>query len=136
VQSAVIVKIGSIVIHCHGFARMVEFWQEALQYVPRAPAKDGWVVLRDPQNRGPNLSFQARESRPPHRSWMHLDLYSPVQDEEVVRVLALGARPTHGDTAPTRTLSFWKIRMATSSASFNIPEIRFSSSHRLCGPEA
>jgi len=85
-------KIGSIVIHCHQFARMVEFWQEALHYVPRAPARDGWVVLCDPENRGPNLSFQARESRAPHRSWMHLDLYSPARDEEVDRLLALGAR--------------------------------------------
>ena len=85
-------KIGSIVIHCCEFKRMVEFWQEALHYIPRAPAKDGWVVLCDPENKGPNLSFQARESRAPHRSWIHLDLYSPIRDEEVVRLVALGAQ--------------------------------------------
>src|SRR6516165_915540 len=38
-------KIGSIVIHCHDFDRTVAFWQAALHYVPRDPAKDGWVVL-------------------------------------------------------------------------------------------
>ena len=47
-------KIGSIVIHCHDFDRTVAFWQAALHYVPREPAKDGWVVLRDPEDKGPN----------------------------------------------------------------------------------
>src|SRR5215475_1171483 len=42
-------KIGSTVIHCHDFDRTVAFWQAALHYVPREPAKDGWVVLRDPE---------------------------------------------------------------------------------------
>jgi catechol 2,3-dioxygenase-like lactoylglutathione lyase family enzyme len=85
-------RIGSIVIHCHEFDRMVNFWASALHYAPREPAKDGWVVLCDPEGRGPNLSFQARESRAPHRSWIHLDLYSPARGEEVNRLLALGAR--------------------------------------------
>lgn len=85
-------KIGSIVIHCHEFDRMVEFWQQALHYTPRAPVKDGWVVLCDPEKKCPNLSFQARQSRAPHRSWIHLDLYSTIRDEEVARLVALGAR--------------------------------------------
>ena len=41
-------RIGSIVTHCHEFERTVAFWTAALHYVPREPAKDGWVVLRDP----------------------------------------------------------------------------------------
>jgi hypothetical protein len=52
-------RIGSIVIHCHEFDRMVEFWRNVLNYVPREPAADGWIVLRDPNGRGPNLSVQA-----------------------------------------------------------------------------
>jgi catechol 2,3-dioxygenase-like lactoylglutathione lyase family enzyme len=86
------VRIGSIVIHCHEFERTVAFWQNALQYIPREPAQGGWVVLRDPHGRGPNLSFQAREQRRPGRNWMHLDLYAERQDEEVSRLLQLGAR--------------------------------------------
>ena len=85
-------RIGSIVIHCHEFDRMVTFWQNALHYVPRRPAKDGWVVLRDPDGKGPNLSFQLREKRRPRRNWMHLDLYTKEQEEEVNRLLQLGAR--------------------------------------------
>jgi hypothetical protein len=85
------VRIGSIVIHCHEFERMVAFWQEALHYVPREPARGGWVVLRDPEQRGPNLSFQARETQRPARNWLHLDLYTDNQDDEVERLIRLGA---------------------------------------------
>jgi hypothetical protein len=42
------VRIGSVVVDCNNFAAMVTFWQEALSYVAREPAEDGWVVLRDP----------------------------------------------------------------------------------------
>jgi catechol 2,3-dioxygenase-like lactoylglutathione lyase family enzyme len=85
-------KIGSIVIHCHDFDRTVAFWQAALHYVPREPAKGGWVVLRDPEDKGPNLSFQGRDRRPRSRSWLHLDLYTADQQAEVERFVALGAR--------------------------------------------
>ena len=85
-------KIGSIVIHCHDFERMVAFWEGALQYVPREPARGGWVVLRDPKGQGPNLSFQAREHPRRVRNWIHLDLYTNDRDAEVERLVALGAR--------------------------------------------
>jgi hypothetical protein len=57
-------KIGSIVVRCYEFNEMLEFWQEALHYVPREAAKNGWVVLRDPAGKGPNLSLdQIAEKR-------------------------------------------------------------------------
>ncbi len=66
-------RIGSIVIRCYEFERMLTFWQAALRYVSREPAKDGWVVLRDPEGRGPNLSLdRAPERRSGKRSWLHL----------------------------------------------------------------
>jgi catechol 2,3-dioxygenase-like lactoylglutathione lyase family enzyme len=86
------VRIGSIVIHCHEFDGMVAFWQAALHYVPRGPARDGWIVLKDPKGRGPNLSFQQREGRRHGRNWLHLDLYTSDQASEVGRLLGLGAR--------------------------------------------
>jgi len=73
-------RIGSVVIHTPEFARTVVFWQATLGYVPREQPSDGWVVLRDPAGRGPNLSFQAREGRPRSRSWVHLNLYTPDQE--------------------------------------------------------
>src|SRR5256886_13807272 len=94
-------RIGSIVIHCHEFDRMVSFWQAALRYVPRAPAQGGWVVLRDPEERGPNLAFQARQERRRGRSWLPLDLYTSDQAGEVGRLVALLAtRYPLGDRPP------------------------------------
>jgi len=84
-------RVGSIVIHCREFDRMVAFWQHALRYVPREPASGGWVVLRDPEGKGPNLSFQARDRRPKSRSWMHLDLYANNRDVEVERLAGISS---------------------------------------------
>jgi catechol 2,3-dioxygenase-like lactoylglutathione lyase family enzyme len=84
--------IGSIVIHCHEFDRTIAFWQAALGYELRAPPHGGWAVLLDPHGRGPNLSFQARDTRRRCRSWLHLDLYSEDQAADVERLVALGAR--------------------------------------------
>jgi len=66
-------KIGSIVIMCNQFDRMCSFWQEALHYVPREPAKNGWVVLRDPLGRGPNISVNQIQNKRRGRSRLHLD---------------------------------------------------------------
>lgn len=66
-------NIGSIVIRCYEFDKMLAFWQEALQYVPREPAKDGWVVLHDPAGRGPNVSLdQVPERRMEKCGRLHL----------------------------------------------------------------
>jgi hypothetical protein len=87
-------KIGSIVIRCYEFDKMMTFWQEALHYVPREPASDGWVVLRDPAGRGPNLSLdQVSEPLEPigKASRLHLDLYTEDQESEVKRLVEIGA---------------------------------------------
>ncbi|MEZ4415955.1 MAG: VOC family protein [Gemmatimonadota bacterium] len=86
------VRIGSIVIHCHEFQRMVAFWSEALGYTPDRPLDGGWVVLRPPEGNRPHLSLQAREVPRAARSWMHLDLYTADQEAEVGRLLELGAK--------------------------------------------
>ena len=86
-------KIGSIVIRCYEFEKMAAFWQAALGYVPREPASDGWVVLRDPAGQGPNLSLdRIAEKRTGKRSHLHLDLYTTDQKVEVERLLAAGAK--------------------------------------------
>jgi catechol 2,3-dioxygenase-like lactoylglutathione lyase family enzyme len=93
-------RIGAIVLHCHDFDRMAEFWSQALGYVPREPPKGGWVVLTDPAQRGPNLSLQARDHRPARRSWLHLDLYTPDRDREIARLVDLGAKRYPWRTRP------------------------------------
>ena len=85
-------KIGSIVVRCYEFDKMLAFWQEALHYVPRDPAKNGWVVLRDPEGNWPNLSLdQYPERRSGKRSRLHLDLYTRDKQAEVERLVKLGA---------------------------------------------
>ena len=86
-------RIGSIVIRCYEFEKMLAFWQAALNYVPRDPASDSWVVLRDPTGKGPNISLDRYpEPRSGKRSRLHLDLYTDHREGEVERLLSVGAR--------------------------------------------
>ena len=85
-------RIGSIVIDCFDFDGMMAFWREALHYVLRRPAEGGWVVLRDPEGRGPNVSLQHDPERLKGRNWLHFDLYTDNQEAEIERLLKLGAK--------------------------------------------
>jgi catechol 2,3-dioxygenase-like lactoylglutathione lyase family enzyme len=87
-----VLRIGSIVIMCCEFEKMLAFWQEALHYVPREPATKGWVVLRDPKGRSPNVSLNQVSKKRTARSRLHLDLYSNNRDAEVERLVAIGAK--------------------------------------------
>lgn len=69
------VRIGSIVMNCDDFGRMMAFWREAFGYVqvrPPAPG-DPFVILKDPEGKGPNVSIDQGE---PERGQLHLDLYT------------------------------------------------------------
>ena len=88
-------KIGSIVVRCYEFDRMLAFWQQALGYEPREPGQDGWVVLSDPEGRSPNVSLdRVPEPLGPlgKTSRVHLDLYTTDQEGEVERLIGIGAR--------------------------------------------
>ena len=86
-------QIGSIVVRCVEFERMIAFWSAALDYVADRPAAGGFVILKDPTGRGPNLSLdRVSDSRPRPRGRMHLDLYSAAQASEIARLEGLGAR--------------------------------------------
>lgn len=86
-------RIGSIVMRCHEYERMLAFWREALHYeIEHTDPKGGFVILRDPGGRGPNVSLdQAPSKRTGKRGWLHLDLYTAHQEAEVERLLGLGA---------------------------------------------
>jgi|SRR5215207_7548380 len=96
-------KIGSIVVRCYEFDRMLAFWQEALHYVPREPVDNGWVVLCDPGRGGPNVSLEkVPEPFGPigKTSRVHLDLYTDDQEGEVERLIGLGASRYPRDYRP------------------------------------
>ena len=84
-------RIGSVVIDCNDFEKMSEFWQQALGYVPRDPPEDEWVVLRDPDGSNVNVSLHRVPEPRTGKNRLHLDLYTDHQEEEVARLLALGA---------------------------------------------
>jgi catechol 2,3-dioxygenase-like lactoylglutathione lyase family enzyme len=87
------VRVGSIVMRCHEYDRMLAFWQAALRYeVEHVDPKGGFVILRDPGGRGPSISLdQSATRRTGKRSWLHLDLYTTNQQGEVERLVQLGA---------------------------------------------
>lgn len=89
------IRVGSIVIRCTRFDEMREFWQAALNYVPREAPQDGWVVLTDPTGNGPNVSLERVDTpigpAPEQLSAIHLDLYTDDQEGDVERLVALGA---------------------------------------------
>lgn len=86
------IRVGSIVTDCVKFEEMLAFWQEALRYSPREPPGSGWVVLCDPEGRGPNVSLNRVRRKTPGRNNLHLDLYSADREAEVERLLKAGAR--------------------------------------------
>jgi hypothetical protein len=86
------IRIGSIVIDCFDFERMMAFWSAALGYRSKYPAEGGWVILSDPAGKGPNVSLNLDQERLPGRNWLHFDLYTDDREGEVERLVALGAK--------------------------------------------
>ncbi|MGH2637084.1 MAG: VOC family protein [Actinomycetota bacterium] len=84
-------KIGSVVIDCNDFDRMLAFWQEALRYVPREAPEEDWAVLRDPEGTNVNVSLQKVPERRSGKNRWHVDLYTDDQEGEVERLLGIGA---------------------------------------------
>jgi predicted enzyme related to lactoylglutathione lyase len=86
-----VLHIGSVVIRVDDLERQVEFWSQALGYVPRDRDDPDMVLLRPPDGVGPNVSLDrwyAPVQVPPK---IHLDLYADDQAAEVERLVGLGA---------------------------------------------
>jgi hypothetical protein len=84
-------KIGSVVVDCNDFDTMSAFWAEALHHMPRGPAEDDWVVLRDPEGSNVNVSLQKVPEKASEKDRLHFDLYTTDQAAEVERLLGIGA---------------------------------------------
>jgi catechol 2,3-dioxygenase-like lactoylglutathione lyase family enzyme len=85
-------KIGSVVVDCNDFETMSAFWQEALRYTPRDEPEPDWVVLRDPNGGGVNVSLQKVPEPRVGKNRLHFDLYTDEPEAEVERLLSLGAK--------------------------------------------
>lgn len=85
-------KVGSVVIDCNDFSRMVEFWKLALGYVPKIFEEDDWALLIDPTDEWVNVGIQKVPEPRQGKNRLHLDLYTEDQAGEVERLLGLGAK--------------------------------------------
>ena len=84
------IRIGSTVVNCVDLETMTEFWSQALGLTPssREPGDD-FRVLRGERV---NMSLQVADAPVSARDQMHLDLYSDDPENQVARLVALGAR--------------------------------------------
>jgi predicted enzyme related to lactoylglutathione lyase len=92
--------VGSIVIRVDDIARQIEFWSQALDYVPREGDDDDFALLRPRSGKGPNISLDRSRSELHFPPRIHLDLYAEDQAAEVARLKTLGATEIHWDKRP------------------------------------
>ena len=95
------VRVGSIVLRVDNLRRQIEFWEAALDYVPREEQSDDFALLRPRDGVGPNLSLDQHPSEVHVPPRIHLDLYTDDQAGEVKRLLALGATEVHWSKRPS-----------------------------------
>lgn len=84
------VKIGSIVWGVRDVARAVQFWSEALSYVPKYLPSEDWAILIPKEGEGIQLSINLVTSEKARRH--HMDIFVDDQQAEVERLLTLGAK--------------------------------------------
>ena len=92
--------VGSIVIRVDDLQRHVEFWSQALDYIPREDDDDDFALLRPRSGNGPNISLDLSRSTLQIPPRIHLDLYAEDQAAEVERLKTLGATEVHWDKRP------------------------------------
>jgi catechol 2,3-dioxygenase-like lactoylglutathione lyase family enzyme len=99
-------RIGTVVLGVGDIRRALEFWRQALRYVPRdgeLGPDDDWIVLVPPSGQGTALALGTSESPVQERPRVHLDLYvdnAAEQAAEVSRLVSLGAQRVDWDLYP------------------------------------
>jgi catechol 2,3-dioxygenase-like lactoylglutathione lyase family enzyme len=97
-------RIGTVVVGVNDLRRAVQFWEQALGYVPRDTVEDDWAVLIPGDGgQGTHLALQLSETPVQEYPRIHLDLYaSDAADQaaQVERLLALGAEHVDWDLYP------------------------------------
>ncbi len=94
------ITVGSIVIRVDDLPRQIDFWAQALDYVPREGDEDDFALLRPRSGVGPNISLDRVNSTLQVPPRIHLDLYAKNQAAEVKRLKTLGATEIHWDKRP------------------------------------
>ncbi len=84
-------KIGSVVWGVRDLPRAIDFWCAALAYRPREAPDTDWAVQVPQGGAGPQLALKLVTSDAQTHQRHHLDLYAEHQQQEVERLLGLGA---------------------------------------------
>ncbi len=92
--------VGSIVIRVDDLESQVAFWTEALGYARRIDDGEDFALLYPPDGVGPNVSLDRVRSDLQIPPRVHLDLYATDQQEEVRRLIGLGATEVQWDKMP------------------------------------
>ena len=82
-------KIGAIVWGGTEIDRAVEFWCQALDYIPKFPSQTNFAILIPRDGNGFQLSLNRVTS--PHPRRHHMDLFTTDYVSEVQRLSSLGA---------------------------------------------
>jgi predicted enzyme related to lactoylglutathione lyase len=97
-------RIGTVVVGVDDMRRAVQFWEQALGYVPRDDVEEDWAVLVPSHGgQGIHLALQLSQTPVQHHPRIHLDLYAgdaADQAAQVERLIALGAEPVEWDLYP------------------------------------
>ncbi|OIQ77127.1 glyoxalase-like domain protein [mine drainage metagenome] len=93
------IRIGSIVLGVEDLPRAINFWQQAIDYVPReVPDDDRWQVMVPRNGNGSQLALMRSETPVQSHPRVHLDLYATDLTSEMERLLTLGATEVDWDS--------------------------------------
>ena len=85
-----------LVLDCADPDRLAPFWSAALGYTILGGA-GSYVMLVDPSGQQPKLLLQRVPEAKTGKNRMHLDIETPTVDDEVRRLVALGATRVEDD---------------------------------------
>lgn len=91
-------EIGAIVWGVKDVKRAIQFWSQALDYRLKYPEEEDWAILIPKNGEGIQMSLSKISSEKAKRH--HIDLFTYNQEEEVDRLIALGATRAKWDYAP------------------------------------
>ena len=94
------ITVGSIVFRVDDLELQARFWEAALDYVRAIDRENDFIMLEPSDGNGPNISLDRVRPNAQTSPQIHLDLYTEEQDEEVARLLELGATEVHWDNRP------------------------------------
>jgi predicted enzyme related to lactoylglutathione lyase len=93
------VSLTCITVDCRDSRRVAEFWAAALDWRVAHVTDDG-AVVEAPDRRQPYLEFIVVPGAKTLKNRMHLGLSTPALDEQIARLVSMGAEVAWEETFP------------------------------------